>query len=70
MPAIYDSDLHRLTREGLGYMVSAGSRLAAHTLAYDKIGRVTAHAFGTDATGDTRQMRWQYAYDDSNAGLP
>ena len=64
----YDSDTGALTRADDGYMLSVGSRLSKHTLSYDHIGRPTNHYFGSDNTSNTHRMRWQYSYDDSNAG--
>jgi len=64
----YDSDTGALTKATLGYMIDAASRLSKHTLEYDRIGRPTDHYFGSDSTGNTHRMRWQYSYDDSNAG--
>ena len=57
-----------MTRGVLGYMVDASSRLSKHTLSYDRLGRATDHYFGSDDAGNTHRMRWQYSYDDSNAG--
>ena len=64
----YDADTNALTRGVLGYMVDASSRLSKHALSYDRLGRATDHTFGSDDAGNRRRMRWQYAYDDSNAG--
>ena len=57
-----------MTRGLLGYMVDLSSRLSKHTPSYDRVGRATDHTFGSDDAGNRRRMRWQYAYDDSNAG--
>ena len=64
----YDSDTGALTRADIGYMIDAASRLSKHTLEYDRVGRPTNHYFGSDNTSNTHRMRWQYSYDDSNAG--
>ena len=64
----YDADTNALTRGVLGYMVDASSRLSKHALSYDRLGRATDHTFGSDDAGNTHRMRWQYSYDDSNAG--
>ena len=49
-------------------MVDASSRLSKHTVSYDRLGRATDHTFGSDDAGNRHRMRWQYSYDDSNAG--
>jgi len=46
----------------------AGSRLSKHTLEYDRMGRATKHQFGSDNTGNVHRLKWEYRYDDSNAG--
>jgi hypothetical protein len=49
-------------------MIDAASRLSKHTLSYDRIGRVTKHQLGSDDTGNVHRLKWEYRYDDSNAG--
>jgi len=45
-----------------------GGRLTKHTMSYDRIGRPTDHYFGSDDTGNVHRLKWEYRYDDSNAG--
>jgi len=63
-----DAETNALTRSVVGHMVDASSRLSKHALSYDRLGRATDHTFGSDNAGNRRRMRWQYSYDDSNAG--
>jgi hypothetical protein len=37
-------------------------------MSYDRMGRVTKHQFGSDNTGNVHRLKWEYRYDDSNAG--
>ena len=66
--ALTKVDTGALTKATLGYMIDAASRLSKHTLEYDRIGRVTKHQFGSDNTGNVHRLKWEYRYDDSNAG--
>jgi len=65
---LYRDAASRLNQVTHNLYRDAASRLSKHTLEYDRIGRVTKHQFGSDNTGNTHRMRWQYSYDDSNAG--
>jgi hypothetical protein len=64
----YDTDTAALTKATLGYMVDTASRLSKHTLDYDRMGRVTKHQFGSDTAGNVHRLKWEYSYDNSNAG--
>ena len=37
-------------------------------MSYDRMGRATKHQFGSDNTGNVHRLKWEYRYDDSNAG--
>ena len=49
-------------------LYKAGSRLSKHTLEYDRIGRVTKRQFGSETAENVHRLKWEYRYDDSNAG--
>jgi len=66
--ALTKVDTGALTKATLGYMIDAASRLSKHTLEYDRVGRVTKHQFGSDTAGNVHRLKWEYRYDDSNAG--